>query len=216
MNTPAIKFQQAIAQMIENRISNIHTSIPAIVETYDYKTQTAEVTPGVKRLLQNGDVITLPKIVQVPVVFPSAGDALIHWPINRGDTVLLIFSERQIDEFLQSGKISKPSQTRKNSLTDAIAISGILTLNKTGKAENNDDLIITKSGSKIVIKSNGDVEISGENIKLGSGVLQKLVNESFQAVFNSHTHISNGPGVATNPPIPQSTSTNLTNKVTAQ
>lgn len=216
MNTPALKFQQAIARMIENRVSSIHTSIPAVVESYDYKSQTAEVTPAVKRLLANGDIITLPKIVEVPVLFPSSGDALIHWPITRGDTVLLVFSERQIDEFVRSGKISKPSQTRKHSLTDAVAISGILPTNKTSKAENADDLIITRGDSKIVIKKNGDVEISGGQIKLGSGILQKLIKESFQSVFNSHTHISNGAGVATNPPIPQSTSADITTEVEAQ
>jgi hypothetical protein len=158
------KFQQSIKQILENRVSQIHTALPGVVQSYDSSTQIAKVAPGVKKILVNGDEVELPVCTEVPVIMPGSGDAIIHFPIKKGDPVLLVFCQRAIDEFLLSGKISKPSKKRKHDLTDSVAIPGLLTFNNQGLAYNNEDLIVKKGSSKIVIKANGDVEINDDKI----------------------------------------------------
>ena len=65
------------------------------------------------------------------------------------------------------------------------------------------------SGGKIVIKANGDIEI-------GSASLASLMTDSIITKFNTHTHISAAPTVATSVPTPLFLTTDATSKTKAQ
>jgi len=77
-----------------------------------------------------------------------------------------------------------------------------------------------ESGSKIYMKSNGDINIEsagkvtldGDSIELGSGVLEKLIKgDSFLTFFNSHVHVVPGIGPSAVPTAPM-TSAQLSSK----
>lgn len=80
----------------------------------------------------------------------------------------------------------------------------------------------------ILFKDNGDVEIKNEgkvlvtptgDIELGSVGIKTLMKETFQSVYNAHTHLySPGPlaQVATATPLPLSTSADITSKTKAE
>lgn len=211
------KFQQALKRVIENRVCEIHTALPGTIESYDNTSQKAEVILGVRKILLNGKTLSLPKLVEVPVLFPGSATAGIHFPMNKGDSVLIIFCERSIDNFLLTGKESNPVINRKHSLTDSVAIPGLLPFNKTSVSENNTDVIIIHKNAKVILKSNGDVEIDGDNINLGTGInLKALVNETFLTFFDTHVHtggtIGGSTGVPTLPTLP----THQTSKVKAE
>ena len=51
--------------------------------------------------------------------------------------------------------------------------------------------LYSKFGQKIYLKSDGNVEVtveSGKNISLGGGAMQKLIDDRFVSLFNSHVH----------------------------
>ena len=49
-----------------------------------------------------------PIILDVPVIFPSAGGYTVHFPLLPDDPVLLLFSERDIDNFKQTLESGQP------------------------------------------------------------------------------------------------------------
>lgn len=151
-STATTKFMQVVQQMIENRVTDVHTALPGIVDSYDDTTQIAEVTPAVKRVLKNGKEVILPKCTSVPILFPGGGNAVIKFPIEKGDLVLLVFCERSIDDVVVSGRLSNPNQKRKHSLSDAVAIPGLLP--RSG----------SYTGASIVIEKNGTVDINNGNL----------------------------------------------------
>ena len=60
-----------------------------------------------------------------------------------------------------------------------------------GDAEGEERLRISHpAGTVIEMDADGDVSLieSGGNVKLGSGALKRLVNDTFKALFNQHTH----------------------------
>lgn len=104
--------------------SELHTAMPATVETYDAATGMVSVSPCLKRRYANGDLVDLPIIPNVPVLFPRGGNAAITFDLQKGDSVLLVFAERSVDTWKTTGGKVDPKDTRKHALSDAFAIPG--------------------------------------------------------------------------------------------
>lgn len=113
----------------DERLAGVNVSIPARVESYDSSEQSIDAKPLIKRgYLSEGQTRateSLPIITSVPVVFPGAGDYSITFPIAKGDTVLLIFSQFSLDKWLNSGGEVDPDDDRRFHISDAIAIPGL-------------------------------------------------------------------------------------------
>lgn len=162
-------------------LNEVHTCMPGRIEKYDYTQQRAEVKPLLKRAMKNGTQLAYPNITDVPVCFPSGNNASITFPLSKGDSVLLLFSERSLNNWINTGNDSNTELDKLHCLTDCIALPGIIPFSSTSKASNNEDVEISYKNQKITIKSNGDIEI-------GTGTLLRLVTEAFVAIYNAHTH----------------------------
>jgi hypothetical protein len=149
------------AQKLNLSISNsIKVCMPGTIEDYDFKKQEASIKISMKELYNNGKELDYPVINGVPVVFIASGGASITLPVNRGDTCLLIFADRDISSWLKDGIGAKPQSTRMHNLSDAIAIMGLQPFTKAGGAKNNEDLAINYAGSTISIAKNGEINIT--------------------------------------------------------
>ena len=115
---------KVIQSAIDARLMSLHTCLPAIVTAYDSETQRATVQPEIRRKYITDEVVDLPPIQDVPVVWPRGGGAVLHFPLAVGDQVMLVFSERSIDEWKESGGQVLPEEFRKFDLSDAFAIPG--------------------------------------------------------------------------------------------
>jgi hypothetical protein len=150
---------QVITEIVRWQLAELNTAIPARVLSYDPATQSADVQPLLKRRLKNGQVLSRAAITGVPVVFPAAGGGIITFPIQAGDTVLLIFSQRSIDRWVQSdGGEVDPLDNRMHAISDAIAIPG-LTSFPNALSGDTDRVIIKFQGAQIALARDGSVEI---------------------------------------------------------
>jgi hypothetical protein len=104
--------------------------MPGVIDSFDSATQTATVLPAIKMRINIGGETSYtdyPPIVNVPVAFPFATTAgfALTLPVKKGDSCLLIFSQRGIDNWHELGGIQPPEEgigSRHHDLTDAIAI----------------------------------------------------------------------------------------------
>lgn len=114
----------------------IRCSIPCIVQSYDSNNNTIECQPAIREKIINPDnstqYVNLPLLINVPVVFPHTGLYGIKFPIQKGDEVLVIFSDLSIDNFWEKGNIQNPIEARRHDLSDGIAIPCSLSLPKQG------------------------------------------------------------------------------------
>ena len=115
---------QTILDVIDSYMYRMHTALPGVVQAYDRTKCTVDVQPTLKWAFQD-QLIEMPVIQSVPVVFPRTTKSIISLPIAAGDTVLLIFAERSIDEWMHLGGIVDTKDARKFDLSDAIAIPGL-------------------------------------------------------------------------------------------
>lgn len=174
-------FNDVLIKIIRKEVGNIHTSIPAIVEEYDASKPTVVVKPLIRKLYDDGDTLAMPRIYNVPVVFPRTNNFSFTFPISKGDQVLLIFSERCLDEYLFLGGEQTPQDPRTFDLSDAIAIPGLFPFEQGKLPNNNEDVKITYKNTSITIKANGDIEIGGSS-------LQSLMTKAAMDFFNLHVH----------------------------
>jgi hypothetical protein len=148
---PSDNITQAVKEAIWFEInSKLHTAIPAIVSKYNPDGPTVEAKPIIPKKFNDGTTLNYKPIVEVPVVFPRTNRFHLSFPLEEGDGVLLIFSERSIEAWLKSGKEQDPSNNTKYSLTDAIAIPGLFALNKGSKIEDGKKVELTFDNAKIV------------------------------------------------------------------
>jgi hypothetical protein len=100
------------------------------VTSYDAGKRRASVQPLIRRgyLDEAGKRQTelLPIVNNVPVVFLGSGGARIKFPVRPGDTVLLLFAEASLDLWLAKGGEVDPGDDRRFSLSDGIAIPGLM------------------------------------------------------------------------------------------
>ncbi len=136
----------------------IRVSLPAIIDSYDFKTQKANVKVNISQVY-DGQAVDIPIIPNVPVIFPNSGGASLTMPVKKGDGCLLIFCDTDIKNWLLGGDGVKPQTTRMHSLTDAVAIIGLGTFTKVRGVENNEDVLLHYADSKIRLKPNGVIDI---------------------------------------------------------
>ena len=147
----------AIKQAIEYQLLQVHTCIPGTIQTYDYATQKASVLPSVKATFYDGNSIAYPVINDVPVIFPRSGGASLTFPVNKGDGVLVLFSERALERWLSSkGGTVEQGVNRRFDLSDAIAIVGLNSI-VTSTLGTKDDVVLVYNNAKITIKKDGTI-----------------------------------------------------------
>lgn len=120
--------EQADAQLAQAIMSAMRVSMPGIIQSFDPDAVTAVVQPAIKGAEKDESgaevSVNLPLLVDVPVVFPRGGGCTLTFPVKAGDECLVIFADRCIDFWWQSGGIQEPVDDRMHDLSDAFCIVG--------------------------------------------------------------------------------------------
>lgn len=148
---------------------DIDTAFVGQVQTYDASNQTCSVKPVIQARFLNGDSLNLPVVPRVPVCFPRGGGFMMTWPLEAGDTVLVVCADRSIDEWKATNNSSiLPVDLRRFDLSDAVAYAGVSSPADPLQSATDDSMVIgedTFSGMKITIKD-GTVTIGISTVEL--------------------------------------------------
>jgi hypothetical protein len=168
---------ETIRTLIDAQLVDLNSCMPGVVVAYNSATQTADIQPAIKREYWDGIIQDRPIIPGVPVAFPRGGTAHMHWPLQAGDSVILIFSQRSLDNWKTTGGKVDPQDVRKFHLSDALAIPGVAAPPQAFVPENPNALEIVNDDMRVVFHDTGKVELknsTGELISLLSDITDKL------------------------------------------
>lgn len=178
----------------QTAISSLRTCLPGEVTEYNHDEQKASVQPAVDfRYLdpETEEMVfeTPPVVPNCPVAFPSAAGFSFTFPLKPGDSVILVFSERSMDEWLsQGGTGHQPADSRRYDLSDAIVIPG-------GRSFG--DAVQEVAKNAAVIEAADQIHLGKANptdwLALTSKVkatINNLISEinSFVSTYNGHQH----------------------------
>jgi len=137
---PMAKFQPTIPQRLklaseqwQQRLwqfaCETRVACPGVIQDFDPVKQTVTVQLAVQEhvLIDNKmQPTSIKPLVDVPIVFPRAGNFIITLPVTEGDECLVIFGDNCIDSWFQSGGTDNVQMDRRrHDLSDGIAILGV-------------------------------------------------------------------------------------------
>ena len=106
--------------------AELRVSLPGRVESYDATRQMAHVKPLLMDAYVDAGGVerkrSVPVVANVPVCWPGGGGGFLTFPLAKGDSVLLVFSDRSLDRWLSLGTEVDPVDVRMHHLSDAVAI----------------------------------------------------------------------------------------------
>lgn len=206
--------------------SKLWTALPGIIQSFNAQAMTCVVQPAIQAFVTTDDgaqvLTTLPLLLDCPVQFPAGGGCTLTFPVAAGDECLVVFSSRCIDSWWQSGGIQAQAELRMHDLSDGFALLGFRSkprviggISMEAVQLRSDDgaafVEVNPATHAINITTSSVVNLTAPVINLAAAgqTLLKFVTETFQALFNSHTHASSGSGV----PNQQMTDTHMTTTV---
>ncbi|EOY8740663.1 Gp138 family membrane-puncturing spike protein, partial [Klebsiella michiganensis] len=145
---------------------------------------TAVVQPAIRYIERDNDgnkaTKDYPLLVDVPVVFPRGGGCTLTFPVSEGDECLVIFADRCIDFWWQSGGVQEPVDGRMHDLSDAFCIvgpqsqakkiSGISTTSAQLRTDDGTAFIEVAAGGDITATTTGNATINAPEIILNGNV----------------------------------------------
>jgi len=209
-NEPTIA---SVLELLKKEImSSINCHQVGEIVSFDSSTQTAEVEIKMLRMM-NGVLKEYPVLVDCPCIILSGGKGRLTFPIQPGDSCLVLFNDKDIDNWYSGGQSVAPRTERMHNFADAIALVGIRNKQNqitdyfnsgvelkygvsTVKLEEN-KATITNGTSTVTVDSTG-VSVTGATINLtGDVVIAGSFVVNGKDIGPGHTHTTTTSGYPT-------------------
>lgn len=209
-------FEKMISTAIDTELLHTWTALPALVKNFYPDEQTVDLRIGILQEFETpeGEIETRehPVLIRCPIFYPSGSGYSITYPLNVGDTGIVIFASRCLDSWLRSGGVQKLSVRRKHSISDGIFFPGVRPTPSKIENFSTDGIEIRDSEAtqkiridpeKIKIETDKNIEISAIDVTI-TGNLHIVgdlnVNGVDVGATHKHSGVTTGAGV-TGPPV---------------
>lgn len=208
-----------LREAFREMMKGVATSIPGHILAFDPDTQLAQVQIGITRVDLNGATFDPPTIIETPVYFPG-GAYHLEYQIDAGDEGDILFSQRCVDGWLQTGGIAANPIGRFHDPQDAFFLPGFRSLpnalpafqnngirlsNLTGTQcmwLKNDGSMTWENGSGFIrVSADGIVNINGVTINPASLVTtpNDVIADTISLKTHRHTGVTSGTGTSGTP-----------------
>jgi len=182
-------FVNAFERAVRGILRTLHVAMPGRVEKYDPATQLADVKPMIPRMIPKriGGYLEekLPVIPAVPIVLPRCGKFFVSFPIEKGDSVLLVFCDYDPQEWRRTGDEVSPGIDARGHIANAVAIPGIEPKARSLVSASATSMVIGQDGTskpKVVIEPDGNVRLGTQSGAEDFVALAQLVKDELGAM----------------------------------
>lgn len=154
-------------------MKDVGTSIPGYFLSFDPDTQLAQIQIGVQSVENNGTTFEPSPLIECPVAFFGGSEYFIEHQIDPGDECLVIFSQRCIDGWVNTGGVADNPIMRFHNVNDACILPGLRSQpNKIDSFQNNGVRLRNKAGDKYVwLKNDGTADITVDTLNINANVV---------------------------------------------
>ena len=180
---------ELIKRTFVEMMKDVGTSIPGHIIAWVPDTQLAQVQIGVKRIDVDGNQVNPPTLIECPV-YVYGGDYSVEVQIDPGTEGVILFSQRCIDGWVNTGGVGNNPVLRFHDFSDAYFLPGLRSQpNKISGHANNGIRLRNKAGDKYIwLKNDGTGEITLDSLTINASLqLNGNMNQSGSIVSNS-TH----------------------------
>lgn len=175
---------ELLEQAKERAVMDVRVSMPARIVSFDAATKTAQVEIMLKMVDEDDAPVDYPPLTDCPCLFTRGGGFHVVHPYKAGDNGVVLFSDRCLDGWFESGQAAVPMDYRIHSMSDAYFIGGSDNMTNVSPIIPNAMFIGKDDNSAgVTIKGSGDIDLNGVNIS-PSGIITLPDG----TVLNSHVH----------------------------
>lgn len=192
MSNPSVSFNQkqtdpSLADLLKIHKRDIMLSLNchalATIQSFDSSALTVTATINYKKSLLTAGadgvykttLVDYPLMLDMPLVIIGGGPANITFPIQQGDTCLILFNDRDIDNWFQSGQVGPVASGRLHAFSDGVALVGVRS-----QANPIDDYDETRAGiswMQTVVKVSEDKVKIANAVESLNAILQDLMTQ---------------------------------------
>lgn len=164
---------------------NLNCHRVGIIQEVNTTNKTATVELIDKRVIttDEGEIVKdYSLLVDCPIVMQRTETGGLTYPLQAGDNCLVLFNDRDIDNWFETGVSSSPNSKRSHNLSDGLILPCLYNLeNSLSFSWNNNATELIYQNSKISIDSKIGIENSSESLK---DILNELITviKSLQVV----------------------------------
>jgi len=179
------ELEDVIDGAIEDLLYEFNCHRVGIVEAFYSDEQTADIKLVDKsvRNTTDGEILTNYSLLEkCPTIINKGANGGLTIPINKGDTCLVFFNDRDLDNWLVDGLVQRPNTLRAHDFSDAIALVGIRSqinlitdynneatelnyLNNKISLDSTKISLLNSSGGSIVVDDKLELKNTAENLK---------------------------------------------------
>lgn len=157
---------------LDSRLRSVHTMLPGKIEKYyGHSTRKARVKVLVKIRNLKGDVLTIPPIDHVPVIFPGSKKFSLLFPLEKDDGVEIRFSEEGIGAFLKGKTEVTADSFARFAMTDAVCTPGLWSFKNVPSTTLKDEA----NNTGMQMEGTSKLEIDNSLYNLG-GLISELID----------------------------------------
>lgn len=154
---------------------NLNCHHVATIQSFDSSKQTVTATINYKKTYfeasATGEYVPVlksyPILLDVPIVSLSGGAAGVTMPIQAGDECLILFNDRDIDNWFQTGQVKGNATSRLHSISDGFALIGVRSLNNVLASYDANRAVLFNGTTKVAVGSS-KVEIANQTTTLNT------------------------------------------------
>lgn len=152
------------------------------IREVSFEKQTVSISINYKRTMvepsKDGSYVQTSKdypiLLDCPFISLRGGTSGLSLPIKAGDTCLVFYNDRAIDEWFATGSITQVASTRLHSMSDGIALVGVNSLKNLIDNYDSERAVLYNGDSKIAVGSKIEISNSSQNLNT---VLQDLISK---------------------------------------
>jgi hypothetical protein len=109
---------------------NINCVLIGTIISFDDSNQSARIAVNFQKVLDKvppgkQQIFNYPTLIDCPVFSLYGGQHFLTFPIQAGDNCIILFNDRDLDNWITTGSTAPPNTKRVHSLSDGIALVGI-------------------------------------------------------------------------------------------
>ena len=203
---------------IEDLLFSFNCHRVGIIQSFSTDNQTATiqlVDKATKTYSDSELLVQYAPLVDCPVIINKGINGGLTIPISVGDTCLVFFNDRDLDNWFTDGLVQKPNTKRTHDFSDAIALVGIRNSINKITDYNNEETLLNYLANKVSL-GNSKTTISrseGSEINLDDKIEIKNTAQSLKLIIDelitTLTNLKTVDPVSGNLPIDASTASSL-------
>ncbi len=195
----------------------------ATIKTFDPIRQTCTAKINYDKTIYTNDasnnrlkkLLPYPVLLDVPVISLRGGSSGVSMPIVSGDQCLIMFNDRDMDNWFNGSRSGEVGSLRLHSMSDGFALVGISSQNNKISNYDQNRASLYNGTTKVAIGAS-KIKVENSTVNLND-TLQELVTEikDLVSAISAITVLSTSPGTPSGIPINIASFTAITARITA-